>query len=153
MLSLARGVFAGMRSAWYCVRWAWRITAELCHTFLVLPQQRNPCTDCKSAEQCTTRGNPYDFPKLHPGPCDSVGMRPRTDTQTRVTTIHFASSTTHAKCNQAQSKYTSMYSLTFHVRVTTPPQYERNGTASLQTTSDSIRRTVLQTVAPKLFCQ
>jgi len=28
-----------------------------------------------------------------------------------------------------------MYSLTFHVRVTTPPQYERNGTASLQTTS------------------
>jgi len=36
-----------------------------------------------------------------------VGVRPRTDrhthrqtdTQTRVTTIHFASSTTHAKCN------------------------------------------------------
>jgi len=33
-------------------------------------------------------------------------MRPRTDrhtqthTQTRVTTIHFASSTTHAKCNK-----------------------------------------------------
>jgi len=27
-----------------------------------------------------------------------VGVRPRTDTQTRVTTIHFASSTTHAKC-------------------------------------------------------
>jgi len=31
-------------------------------------------------------------------------MRPRTDTQTqtqtRVTTIHFASSTTHAKCNE-----------------------------------------------------
>jgi len=33
-----------------------------------------------------------------------VGVRPRTDrqtdTQTRVTTIHFASSTTHAKCNE-----------------------------------------------------
>jgi len=28
-----------------------------------------------------------------------MGMRPRTDTQTRVTTTHFASSTTHAKCN------------------------------------------------------
>jgi len=26
-----------------------------------------------------------------------VGVRPRTDTQTRVTTIYFASSTTHAK--------------------------------------------------------
>jgi len=34
----------------------------------------------------------------------AVGVRLRTDrhtdTQTRVTTIHFASSTTHAKCNQ-----------------------------------------------------
>ena len=49
------------------------------------------------------RGSLYRAPKLHPGPCSSVGVRPRTDThrdtQTRVTTIHFASSTTHAKCN------------------------------------------------------
>jgi len=51
-------------------------------------------------------GIPYHSPKLHPGPCNSVGMRPRTDrqtqtdTQTRVTTIHFASSTTRAKCNE-----------------------------------------------------
>jgi len=41
--------------------------------------------------------------KLHPGPCNSVGMRlltdTQTDTQTRVTTIHFSWSTTHAKCN------------------------------------------------------
>jgi len=50
---------------------------------------------------------PYHSPKLHPVPCNSVGILPRTDTQThkqtqtqtRVTTIHFASSTTHAKCN------------------------------------------------------
>jgi len=36
ILSLARGVFAGMRSV--CgVRWAWQITAGLCHAFLVLP--------------------------------------------------------------------------------------------------------------------
>ena len=36
ILLLARGVFAGKRSA--CgVRWAWRITAGLCHAFLVLP--------------------------------------------------------------------------------------------------------------------
>jgi len=36
-------------------------------------------------------------------------MRPQTDTQTdtqtRVTTIHFASSTTHAKCNDHSSSY------------------------------------------------
>jgi len=37
-------------------------------------------------------------PKLHPGPCSRVGMRSRTDRQMRVTTIHFSSSTTHAKC-------------------------------------------------------
>ena len=47
------------------------------------------------------RGQPLPFPKLHPGPCSIVGMRPRTDSQTdiptRMTTIHFASSTTHAK--------------------------------------------------------
>jgi len=36
ILSLVRGVFAGMHSA--CgVQWAWRITTGLCHAFLVLP--------------------------------------------------------------------------------------------------------------------
>jgi len=53
-------------------------------------------------------GIPYHSPKLHPGPCNSVGLRPRTDTQTdrqtdtqtRVTTLHFASSTTDGKCNE-----------------------------------------------------
>ena len=46
-------------------------------------------------------GSPYHSPKLHPGPCNSMGIWPRTDrhTQTRMTTIHFASSTTRAKCN------------------------------------------------------
>ena len=72
-----------------------------------------PCTHCKSAQWCTTIGGSlYHAPKLHPGPCSSVGVRPRRDrqtdrqthththTQTRVTTIYFASSTTHAKCNK-----------------------------------------------------
>jgi len=39
-------------------------------------------------------GIPYHSPKLHPGPCSSVGMRRGTDrhtyTQTRVINIHFA---------------------------------------------------------------
>jgi len=60
-------------------------------------------------------GSLYHAPKLHPGPCSSVGIRPRTDrhtdtqthrqtdTQTCVTTIHFASSMTHAKCKNSLS--------------------------------------------------
>jgi len=48
---------------------------------IMLPYQRNPCTDCKSVQWCTTRGIPY-HPQLHPGPCNSVDMRPRTDRQT-----------------------------------------------------------------------
>jgi len=44
-------------------------------------------------------GSLYHAPKLHLGPCSNVGIRPWTDIQMRVTTIHFASSTTDAKCN------------------------------------------------------
>ena len=45
-------------------------------------------------------GSLYHAPKLHPGLCSSVGVWPQTDTQTHTqTTIHFALSTTHAKCN------------------------------------------------------
>jgi len=44
-------------------------------------------------------GQSLPCPKLHPGPCSSVGVRPRTDRHTDTQTIHFASSTTHAKCN------------------------------------------------------
>jgi len=46
---------------------------------------------------------PLPFPRLHPGPCNSVGMRRgtdrHTDIQTAVTNIHFASATPHAECN------------------------------------------------------
>jgi len=41
----------------------------------------------------------YHSPKLHLGPCSSVVMQPRTDTQTCMITMHFVSSTTHTKCN------------------------------------------------------
>jgi len=74
----------------FCVR---------CHSNAIRAQIANP------ANSAQLGGIPYHSPKLHPGPCNSVGMRLRTDTQTdiqtqtRVTTIHFASSTTHAKCN------------------------------------------------------
>jgi len=53
-------------------------------------------------------GTPSHSPKLHAGPCSSVGMRRWTDrhtvrhTETAVTTIHFASSTTRVKCNKVK---------------------------------------------------
>jgi len=58
-------------------------------------------------------GTPYHSSELHPGSCSSVGMRPRTDrqthrqtrrhadTQTGVTSVHFASAMPHSKCNNA----------------------------------------------------
>ena len=46
---------------------------------------------------------PYHSPKLHPGPCSSVGIRRGTDTHLAVNTIHFASATPHAKCNKQGS--------------------------------------------------
>jgi len=80
---------------------SFQLTSNMKHVLSNI-SQRSPCTDCKSAQQCTTRGHPYHSPKLHPGPYNSVGMRPQTDrhtdTQTRVTTKHFAYAT-HAKCN------------------------------------------------------
>ena len=66
---------------------------------VMLLWQRNPCPDCKSTTYCTTRGQPLPHPQVTSGSVTSVGVRPQTDTQTRVTTIHFASSTTHAECN------------------------------------------------------
>ena len=74
----------------------------------MLSWQRNPCADCKSAQQCATRGHPYHSPGcnfgelygcLLPRPkvtswhCSSVGMLRGTDTQTHtqtvVDTVHF----------------------------------------------------------------
>jgi len=66
------------------------------------------------------RDSLYHAPKLHPGPCSSVGVRPRTDrhtdrqTHTRVTTIHFASSTTHAKCNHNSLRNLVLLRPTWH---------------------------------------
>ena len=71
---------------------------------VMLPQQRNPCIDCKFAKQCTTRGHPLPLPQITSGSVQqcrhaTADRQTQTHTQTRVTTIHFASSTTHAKCN------------------------------------------------------
>jgi len=79
-------------------------------------------------------GTPYHSPNLRPGPYSSVGMRPRTDTQTRVTNVHFASSAIQAKCNQLGpfrhvAKYTNVTHTRAHAHTHTqrerelPPQH------------------------------
>jgi len=108
ILSPARGVFAGMRSV--RVRHACGGPGGLplgSATHFHSNATRAPIANPPNSAQLG--GIPYHSPKLHPGPCNSVGLWPRTDrhtdrhtqtdTQTRVTTIHFSWSTTHAKCN------------------------------------------------------
>jgi len=62
------------------------------------------CICCHSNEIRVPTANPPNSapptipPRLHQGPCSSVGMRQGTDTVTHVTNIHLTSSTTHAKC-------------------------------------------------------
>jgi len=50
----------------------------------------------------------YHSPKLHPGPFNNVGMRPRTDRQTDArdhNTFRFVFYTIHAKCNNKSQRY------------------------------------------------
>jgi len=56
------------RSALYAFAVYKAITLHTCMS----SRQRNPCTDCKSAQYCTTRGHPLPLPKLHPSPCSIV---------------------------------------------------------------------------------
>jgi len=34
------------------------------HVRVMLPQQRNPCNNCKSAQYCTTKGHPLPLPQV-----------------------------------------------------------------------------------------
>jgi len=73
-------------------------------------ETRAPITNLPNGAQL--RSTPYYSPKLHPGLCSSVGMWQwtdrhtethtgrDTDTQTRMTNIHFVSSTTDGKCHE-----------------------------------------------------
>ena len=53
---------------------------------VMLPQQRNPCPIANPPNSAQLGGSLYHAPKLHPGPCSSVGVRPRTDRQTHTQT-------------------------------------------------------------------
>jgi len=87
MLSLVRGVFVGMRSACHCVRrtvgladyrWALpRISSVAIATQPVHRLQIRPIVHNRF--HCPL---PLQSAKLHPGPCDNVGMRPQIDTHT-----------------------------------------------------------------------
>ena len=71
-------------------------SALCCHSNEIRAQIANP------PNVAQLEGSLYHAAKLHSGPCSSLGMRRRTDThtdthrQTRVTNIHFESSTTHS---------------------------------------------------------
>ena len=79
MLALVRGIFAGMRSAWHCVRRA----VGLADYRWALPRVSSVAIAMQPVHRLQIRpivqqpgGIPYHS-KLHPGPCNSVGMRPR----------------------------------------------------------------------------
>ena len=70
-------------------------------------------------------GTPYHSPKLHQGLSSSVGMWPQTDmrmqtdTQMRMTNIHFASSKTRAKCNNHQPPNNHSHTFSKHLVLST----------------------------------
>ena len=87
MLSPARGVFAGMCTV--RVRHACGGTSGLplgsathFHSVAIATQPVHRLKIRAIVHTAQLGGIPYHSPKLHPGPCNSVGMRPRTDTQT-----------------------------------------------------------------------
>ena len=116
------GASTSMYSLTYCVRvispqrYHWKPAVQAAAVMLRTPpvdgqspasSVRTPADPANPPNSAQLGGIPYHSPMLHPCPSNSVGIRPQTDTQihrqtntqTRVTTIHFASSTTHAKCN------------------------------------------------------
>jgi len=102
ILSPARGVFAGMRSA--CggpggLRLGSATHFWCCHSNATRAPIANP------PNLAQLGGIPYHSSKLHPGPYRHTAANRHTHRQPRVTTIHFASSTTHAKCNNNNNKY------------------------------------------------
>ena len=65
------------------VRCAWRITSGLCHAFpLCCHSNASRAPIANPPHSAQLGGSPYHCPKLYPGPCNTVGMRPRTDRQT-----------------------------------------------------------------------
>jgi len=94
ILSQARGVFAGMRSVRCGGPGGLPLgSATHFHSAAIATQ---PVHRLQIRPTVHNWGHPLPFPKLHPGPCNSVGIRPRTDRQrdrqTRVITIHFSRS-------------------------------------------------------------
>jgi len=90
-------------------RVAYRTLADISRSALCWHSNKTRAPIANPPNSAQLEGTPYHFPKLHPGPCSSVGMRRgsgthrQTDTQTRVVNIHFASATPHVKCNKGKS--------------------------------------------------
>ena len=87
ILSLARGVFASIRSAWHSVRRAvgladCRWALPRISSVVIATQPVHRLQNANPPNSAQLGGIPYHSPKLHPGSCNSVGMRPRTDRHT-----------------------------------------------------------------------
>jgi len=78
-------------------------SALCCHS----NETRAPITNPSNSAQL--KGTPYHSPKLHPGPCNSVGMRrgadrpTHTETQMAVTNIYISPRLHLTRSNQAKS--------------------------------------------------
>jgi len=79
ILSLVRGVFAGMRSA---CSGPGRLPLGFSTHFWFCRSNTTDAWIANPSNSAQLGGIPYHYPKLHPDPCNSVGMRPRTDIQT-----------------------------------------------------------------------
>ena len=77
--------------------------ADISHLALCYHSNETRALIANPLDSAHLEGIHYHSPKLHPGPCSSVGMRQGTDTQIAtqmaMTTIHFASAVPHAKCH------------------------------------------------------
>ena len=107
----------------------------------MLPQQRNLCTDCKSAQVSL-----YHSPKLHPGTCSRVGMQRGTDRHMhKHTDGHhhntFRLATPNAKCNNCKHLTCPCSS---NAMITTAAPYRRISLAfAMKSASPSFRLILL----------
>jgi len=94
----------GMQTAQICVQMVttWKVgierlqaLADISHSALCCHSNKTRTRIANPPNSAQLEGTPYDFLKLHRGPCSSVGMRRGTDTNTQMamTNIQFASAT------------------------------------------------------------
>jgi len=62
----------------------WHFTFSSISIYVCCHSNETRAPIANPANSAQLEGTPYHSPKLHPGPCNSVGMRRRTDAQTHI---------------------------------------------------------------------